>query len=168
MLKSLAFATSLALIATAASADIEVRFIEGAPKDRFDIVNTGGCALGPVTVTIDLAGSSGGLVFDVTAQGAGVQVFQPFELVAGRDLVIGAPQISDGDQQVMLDLSGFGGDQTVSFTIDVDDTGGARETTVSGAEISGARVQVTLDADVSSGMFDESAVARVKIAACIS
>lgn len=159
---------ALALLASAAHADVEVRFVEGAPKDRFDVVNTGGCGLGPMGVTIDLTGSAGGLVFDVTAQGAGVEVFQPFDLVAGGDLVTGLPQVGDGDQKVTLDLTGLGPEQRVSFTIDVDDTGGAREITVSGGEISGATVQVMGAAGVTTGAFDDSAVARVAQAGCAS
>ncbi len=159
---------TLAVMACTAHADIEVRFVEGAPKDRFDIVNTGSCELGPLAITIDLAKSPAGLVFDVTAQGAGVEVFQPFDLVAGRDLIANLPQVADGDQRVSLDLTGLGPEQQVSFTIDVDDTGGAREITVSDAEISGALVQVSGASGTTTGAFDETAIARVMQTGCAS
>lgn len=168
MFKSLFIAAAFATVASTAAADIEVRFVEGAPKDRFDIINTGGCALGPVAITIDLAGSSAGLVFDVTASGAGVEVFQPFDLVAGRELVNGLPQVVDGDQQVSLNLTELGVDQMVSFTIDVDDTAGNREITVSDAEISGASVRVKQGTETVTGTFDDQAFARVAQASCSS
>ena len=76
----------LSLIAMPAAADIRVDFIEGAPKDRFEIANTATCALGAVEVVIDLSGSAGALVFDTEEAGQGVEVFQPFALVDGADL----------------------------------------------------------------------------------
>ena len=61
-------------------ADIVVNFVESAPKDRFVIENTGECEFENLVVEIDLSGSAGGLIFDTTATGAGVEVFQPFEV----------------------------------------------------------------------------------------
>lgn len=154
------------LIATAlpAFADIEVRFVEGAPTDRFDIVNTAACATGPAQITIDLAGSAAGLIFDTTGAGAGVQVFQPFRLTAGAAFVQGVPKVLDGDQTVTVQLADLPPGQTVSFTIDVDDTIGQREITVSDAEITGA---AATDGQ-STGRFDQTARAVIPRAACLS
>ncbi|MEO0385631.1 MAG: aggregation factor core [Pseudomonadota bacterium] len=151
-----------------ALADVQVTFIEGAPKDRFTITNTGSCALGPVDVTIDLSGSSAGLVFDVTEQGAGVEVFQPFELVSGSSLLSSTPSVRDGDNGLTLALTNLDQGQSVAFTIDVDDTIGAREITVSRAEISGAGIRVETDFAQASGIFDETAVAVAPFQACLS
>ena len=63
---------------------IEVRFIESAPKDRFIINNTSECNLSEFTFSIDLSESVGKLIFDTTEAGAGVEVFQPFEIVSGN------------------------------------------------------------------------------------
>lgn len=156
------------LLALPALADIEVSFREGAPKDRFTITNTGTCDLGPVDVTINLTGSSAGLVFDVTDQGAGVEVFQPFELVSGEDLLSSTPNVRDGDNALTLALSSLGQGQSVSFTIDVDDTIGAREITVSGAEITGAGVIVETTMAQASGTFGSNAIAIAPIRACFS
>ena len=76
---------------TALASELQVQFIEGAPKDRFAISLEGNCALDAVSITIDLATAPSGLLFDVTDRGAGVQVFQPFELTAGHDLVLDLP-----------------------------------------------------------------------------
>ena len=75
-------ATAVAILLTTqtAAADIAVRFVESAPKDRFIIENLGDCALTAAGLTLDMAGSAGGLIFDVTGSGAGVEVFQPFDL----------------------------------------------------------------------------------------
>jgi hypothetical protein len=59
-------------------------------------------------------------------------------------------------------------EQLVSFTIDVDDTGGGREITVSGAEISGALVRVTDASGSISGTFGDDAVALVAHQNCSS
>lgn len=155
-------------LAGQAHADIEVRFQEGAPKDRFTITNTSACPLGALDVTIDLSGSSAGLVFDVTAQGAGVEVFQPFELVAGRENLATTPQVRDGDNAVTLELSRLGQGQSVAFTIDVDDTIGAREITVSRAEITGASVTARLSGGLATGLFEANAIAQVPMQGCLS
>lgn len=48
------------------AADLEVRFIEGAPKYRFSILIDGACVLHAASITIDLATAPAGLLFDVT------------------------------------------------------------------------------------------------------
>ncbi|MEP0521473.1 MAG: aggregation factor core [Hyphomicrobiales bacterium] len=158
-------ALSTMLGAVPALANVEVTFREGAPKDRFIIANTGGCAPGAVDVTIDLSGSSSGLIFDVTDAGAGVEVFQPFVLVSGQSFVISAPVVKDGDNKVTLSLSNLIKGQPVAFTVDVDDTAGAREITVSGSEIEGAGISVS---GGTSGTFGSNAVALAKLPACKS
>ena len=159
---------AVALTAGTASADVVVRFDEGAPKDRFTITNTSACALGGVEITIDLAGSAAGLIFDVTGAGAGVEVFQPFELVRGGDVVTTAPEVGDGDTSVTLTLDGLGPQQDVAFTIDVDDTTGGREITVNGSEILGASVEVKGTFGTVLGQFDRGAVARAGLSECVS
>jgi len=59
-----------------ASANVEVRFVESAPKDRFVVKNLGNCDLRDLTLEVDLGSSQGQLIFDTTASGAGVEVFQ--------------------------------------------------------------------------------------------
>ncbi|MEO1720574.1 MAG: aggregation factor core, partial [Pseudomonadota bacterium] len=83
MLKTLIAAIGLCLLTSPARATLEVRFLEGAPKDRFTLTNGSNCPLRAADVTIDLSGSPFGLIFDTTGTGAGVQVFQPLELTDG-------------------------------------------------------------------------------------
>ncbi len=162
-------ATLLSLaLATPAAADLTMRFSEGAPKDRFTLTNSGACALPAMTVTLDLGTAPAGLIFDVTASGAGVEVFQPFELVAGADLLREVPVILDGDASITLPLRGLGVGQSVAFTIDVDDTGGGREITVNGSEIEGASLRAELEGETQTGTFTDAALATVKTAACTS
>ncbi len=157
-----------AVLASPAWADLQVRFDEGAPKDRFTITNTGGCALGPTAVTIDLEGSPYGLIFDVTGEGAGVQVFQPFEVSSGKERLRARPQVTDGDNQVTVELLGLGAGESVSFTIDVDDTGNSRQTMVSNQEIMGAQVVAQGAGGTSRATFQDNAVAMVKLSECMS
>ena len=65
---TLLLSSALTCAAASTAADIGVRFIEGAPKDRFEITNLGKCALVATDVVIDLRGSAAGLVFDVTGE----------------------------------------------------------------------------------------------------
>ncbi|ABG30988.1 aggregation factor core [Roseobacter denitrificans] len=165
-MKIVAGLTVAAVASGAAFADIVVTFDEGAPKDRFTLVNDGTCPLSDVTVTIDLGASAAGLIFDVTARGAGVQVFQPLELVAGRDLLGEVPDVRDGDNSIALPIADFAPGAQVAFTIDVDDTVGTREITVSGAEIEGAKVFVSHDGGVREATFGADAIARVGMDGC--
>ncbi|MFT5344632.1 MAG: hypothetical protein ACI95S_000361 [Dinoroseobacter sp.] len=161
-------AAGLICIAGAAQADIEVRFIEGAPKDAFSFEAVSVCAAGPVEIALDLASSEAGLVFDVTGSGAGVEVFQPFEVVAGAGLLVDTPMVADGDQALELSLSALPIAMPVRFTIDVDDTLGGREITVSGSEIAGASVSVTHAGGVATAVFGSDARALVRLEGCTS
>ncbi|MEP2640456.1 aggregation factor core [Roseobacter sp.] len=117
---------------------LTVRFVESAPRDRFEIIHT---ATG-VFVTgmmIDLRGSSGGLIFDTQDGGAGVEVFQPFAPDAGID----AAQIADGADQLSLRLHNLSEGQRTGFSIDVDDRQAQSDLgqiRVTGGEVAGARV----------------------------
>ena len=162
------FAVSCCLLASPSYADLQVRFDEGAPKDRFTISNIGGCALGATAVTIDLRGSPYGLIFDVTGRGAGVEVFQPFELSNGGRYLKAHSEVLDGDNQLTLELKSLAAGASISFTIDVDDTAKNRETTVSDAEIAGAGVVVQTDLQTLTASFGQDAIATVAISSCIS
>ncbi|WP_146347311.1 aggregation factor core [Falsiphaeobacter marinintestinus] len=160
-------ATAATFIASASYADLHIRFMEGAPKDRFVVTNTGACAIEAAQITIDLTGSEAGLIFDVTAAGSGVEVFQPFEIVAGGDYIVRQPSVVDGDQMVALQVSDFGQDKSVAFTIDVDDTAGAREITVSNAELRGASVSVMLGGKQFSTSFTQGSELTLNTGACL-
>lgn len=159
---------ALAAFTLPASADINVRFLEGAPTDRFVFEAMGTCALQDVTLTIDLSGSTAGLIFDTTPAGAGVEVFQPFTLVAGADLVTATSGVVDGDQRLSLYVAQLDPGAQIAFTIDVDDTIGAREITVSGSEIAGATAQLQIGAEVLSAPFTTNATARIAHNGCTS
>jgi hypothetical protein len=155
-------------LSSPALADLDVRFDEGAPKDRFTISAAGGCDLGPMTVTINLQPSPFGLIFDTTSSGAGVQVFQPFEITDGREHLTAIPSVKDGDNSIQLTVNSLGKSQKISFTIDVDDTVQNREITVSDAEITGAKVVALRDGQRSEAVFGPNAMASVKMNACVS
>ena len=164
----IAAAVFATLFPVASFADLQITFRDGAPKDTFRIANTSGCATGPVTLTIDMTSSTGMLIFDVTSAGAGVEVFQPLELVKGAAFLIAVPEVTDGQKTLVLDVSDLPLGEEIVFTIDVDDTIGAREITVNGSEMSGSTVAVTLASTSLDATFDTSAVARIAMPACTS
>jgi hypothetical protein len=158
------FAT-ICLIASPAWADVGIHFIEGAPKDRFVLTNLSDCTLEEQTIVLDLTPSAGGLIFDVTGLGAGVEVFQPFELIAGAGNLVNVPEVSDGDRVISLSVRQLAPSDEIAFTIDVDDTGGAREITVNSSEMSGATLQV---GNGKPGVFNAENRAVASVADCAS
>lgn len=138
-------------------ADRQVQFIEGAPKDRFVLTNIGDCALGEGRFEISFANSNAGLIFDVTAAGAGVEVFQPFEVTTGAQYLTAQPSITDGAQRAVLDMSGLSVNEIITFTIDVDDTGRGREITVADGEISGTSVSLYTGGTTYSAVMEAQA-----------
>lgn len=124
---------------------MRLRFVESAPKDSFHIENVGECSVGGVELVIDLSTSAGRLVFDVTDAGAGVEVYQPFQLVAGEDRVISAIPVTDGDDMAHLTLREMDPGDKVVFTVDVDDTLTTSELgriRVTGSEINGGSATI--------------------------
>jgi len=158
------------LIATPLAAEIRFSFAEGAPKDRFSIINEADCATGALEVTIDLSTSAGKLIFDTTDAGAGVEVFQPFELIAGEDMVLSATPITDGDDKIQMSLASMSPGAKVTFTIDADDrltNGALGQIRVAGSEIEGALATVTSAEEAVSGSYDRRSQAVLAYDACL-
>ncbi len=165
-MRLLPFALALTLAPLAGFANLDVRFVEGAPKDRFVFENNGSCEISDAVLELDLSGSAAGLIFDVTGQGAGVEVFQPLEITQGRTALTEVPDVRDGDTGLRFDLQGFAPGDVIAFTIDVDDTMAGREITVSTAEIMGARVVLSGSDARATADFGPDARASLRIGGC--
>ncbi len=164
--KSILAVPLLLFTATSLQADFQIRFIEGAPKDRFILTNFGTCEVEASTLKIDLSKSAGRLIFDVTDKGAGVEVFQPLEFVEGADALRQIPAVVDGQDTIELEIASLAAGDTLAFTIDVDDTIGQREITVTGSEIEGATVSYTVAEETSTATFSSDALVNVTIRDC--
>jgi len=151
-------------------ADINVRFSEGAPKDRFSFKNDSACDLTDLSIEIDLSASSARLIFDTTGEGAGVEVFQPFEKVDGKFELAG--EVTDGEQQLTLQIERFAVGETISFTIDVDDTLTTSELgniRVSSSEMQGSKVSLKASGgEVVSGTFGADNTSTLEIDSCLN
>ncbi len=167
-MKMLPIVTVACLMASTSYADLHVQFLEGAPKDQFVLTNKGLCEIENAQVTIDLSGSDAGLIFDVTEAGSGVEVFQPFEVTVGAEHLVDRPNIMDGDQRVTLHLTELSQNHSVVFTIDIDDTAGGREITVSDNEMRGATVSVLLNGNRFLAALDQNSEAQVNLRGCVS
>ncbi|MEL6640091.1 MAG: hypothetical protein AAFP98_02060 [Pseudomonadota bacterium] len=168
-MKHLLSSAIFAALAGPVAADVTVSFRDGAPKDRFVIASDVGiCADAGLRIAIDLTPTMGQLIFDITGAGQGVEVFQPFELVSGGGNVTGVSEVTDGDKTLSVEVNAIQPGAEVAFTIDVDDTIGAREITVTGSEIAGGLVQLTDGTDSATGIFGEDGVAKVAWPACVS
>lgn len=153
-------ALAFCLFAAPASAqDLIVQFTDGAPKDSITLVNAG-CALSDAMVVIDLGGSQGGLIFDVTSGGAGVEVFQPVEITSGYGAL---SKVRDGDKRLQILVRSLAAGETFGVTADLDDTASDREITVTGSEMAGATVRLALKDRVVSGVFDATGTAKLAL-----
>lgn len=153
-----------------AYANVEVTFVESAPKDRFVLTNTSQCALKDLTVNLDLSSSVGKLIFDTTATGAGVEVFQPFEVKRGNVKLVSSSKVKDGDSRLSLSIENIAANDAVSFTIDVDDTltqselGNIR---ISDSEMANASIDVSIQGQhASTGIFNNKGTALVPLSSC--
>lgn len=157
--------------AVPAMAQISVSYVDSAPTDIFDITNLSPCPSGQMELTIDLTGSSAGLVFDTVPQGFGVNVSQPFVLSVGAEHLEGVPIVSDGAAQLTLRIADLPAEGRITFTIDVDDTlpqSFNGQTRVSGVEIAGAVVRLSGEAAFGEGAFDANGQALVGLNTCLS
>lgn len=166
MIERLCLTLGLAMMAAPALADLDIEFIEGAPKDRFVISNSSSCRLARPELTIDLKTASAGLVFDVAENGAGLEVFQPFDVIEGAYHLAERPIVQDGATAITLKFRALPAWQQVTFTIDMDDTDSTRGITVSPQELRGASVTLHADSGLHFGAFDDFARARVLIPGC--
>ncbi|MEO0792036.1 MAG: aggregation factor core [Pseudomonadota bacterium] len=122
---------------------ITATFRDGAPSDRFVIQNNGSCPIAGATLTIDLKGSRGRLIFDTTAGGPGSLVYQPLRIVEGQAALASGPTVADGAESLTLNVGVLGGGDRIVFTIDVDDRESSVPTIVDGAEIAGAVIKLS-------------------------
>ena len=179
--------TSISLAQTT----LNVRFIESAPKDSFVIQNQSECNLNDFTLTIDLQDSIGKLIFDTTESGAGVEVFQPFEIVSGdielvtktddtetddtqtnatETNVTETNNVNDGDTALTLRINQLASMERAAFTIDLDDTLVNSELgmiRVTGSEIENATVGIMTQDDLQlSANFDSNSTANIALESC--
>ncbi|MEM6635639.1 MAG: aggregation factor core [Pseudomonadota bacterium] len=158
-------AAAILMGASAAQAELNIRFVESAPKDRFEISWTGSCALAAGEIEIDLAPAPADLVFDTEEGGRGVEVYQPFEVAAGGELITNAPRVKDGAKQITLSHAKMQPGAAFVFTIDVDDAAGNRlgPIRVSGSEMAGTVVRTKTG---SNAAFSDDNLAALSLGAC--
>ena len=150
---------ALILLATGASAqDLTVQFTDGAPKDSITVTNMG-CPIAGAMLVLDLSASSGGLIFDVTGSGAGVEVFQPVEIATGYAAL---SPVSDGDKTLQIFVEQLASGDTLGLTADLDDTlDASRQITVSGSEMAGASVSLAVNDRILTSTFGADGIATM-------
>jgi len=155
-------ATTLLCAFQPISANMDIAFVESAPKDWFSLTNAGECVLEKISMTVDLSSTAGKLIFDTTSAGEGVEVFQPFETREGNVQLTSAKTVLDGENRLAVFVDALAPGQSVSFTIDVDDTlpkselGNIR---VSDSEMVGGVVSLTVgDQPDVTGAFNSQAL----------
>ena len=159
----------LPLVSNAYAGHLTVLFEEDAPKDRFIVRNDSTCLISDVSLKIDLAGSKAGLYFDTTASGAGVEVYQPFEVQSGGELLSEIPTIKDGDKVMELKFPELAPESRLVVTIDVDDSLSTTSTPtmISGSEIENATIRASFNSSNNeNGNFVQSGYALIIMPDC--
>ncbi len=169
MIKLLTLALALG-VTVSVSADVQINFVESAPKDSFVFKNVGECEIALLQLEIDLSNSRGGLIFDTTGAGAGVEVFQPFEVKTGELALVNDSLSGDGDNTLSVVIENLQPNASASFTIDVDDTmpeSSLGQIRVTGAEVEGALVHVKGDSTaINEAKFNAESAATVLMPPC--
>lgn len=152
----------------AAAQNVTVQFLDGAPKDSLTLKNTG-CPILNTTFVLDLGGSAGALIFDTSAQGAGVAVFQPVESQSNN---VALSPVSDGDQVLDMRVTTLPIDGVLRLTADLDDTLSGSQITVSGSEMAGATITAIAAGQSTTNTFDSNGIAQLSLPApavvCVS
>lgn len=150
------------ICASTANADgLLVQFADGAPKDSLTLSNMG-CPIREATIVFDLRDTPAGLIFDVTAAGAGVEVFQPVEVMQG-DVVVSP--VADGGQVLHLYVPHLPTGDSIRLTADLDDTTSGRQITVNGSEMIGAKVSISYGNTAQTSAFNADGIANVALPA---
>lgn len=149
----------LAGVAQAADCNgASLRFVESAPRDRFELV-MGDQVL--KAVTVDLRGSAGRLIFDTASGGTGVEVFQPLRDEGGTS----ANDVADGAEVITVALREPKAGGRAAFSIDVDDrmtSSDLGQIRVTGGEMAGATaIFEAADGQKTSAVFDSRNRAQV-------
>lgn len=140
--------------------------MEGAPVDRFEIVNLSPEGWSVERVLIDLGPSAGRLVVDALPGGEGFNVAQPFRAETGAAVLAPGQGVGDGDEAIALTFTAFPKAARFRFSLDLDDRiSGSAGTRVEGSEMRDAALTVTFRHDDGTirqhgGRFDGGAVAR--------
>jgi len=145
--------------------DIQARFIESAPRDRFVFENKSSIATEIASLTLDMRPSAGRLIFDTESGGSGVEVFQLYRGEGGDAELAALPTVRDGDDMLALAFKSFSTGQTYRFSIDVDDqltNSDLGQIRVSGGEMQGAQLTATtVEGSSYTGVFDAANRARM-------
>jgi len=144
----LVLSVARAVDASACGPRVEVRFLEDAGGDWFQIENASQEAWSIRSLTIVLSASRGRLVFDTAAGGEGASMHTPFEVIGGEGVgYLGATLVDDGSDVVTLTFSDFRPGRSFDFIVDVDDRLGDSDfgqAYVSGREIEGAQANADM------------------------
>jgi len=151
----------ISTVAFAASCiQIEAKFYEGAPRDRFIIENNSSDKLRIESATVTLKGSKGRLIFDTIDGGKGVEVFQQFRSEESSAMLASKPQLKDGADTLALEFAHFEPNETYRFSLDVDDqltNSELGQIRVSSSEMMGAQIHYVV-ADMTGKKHKISAV----------
>mgnify|MGYP001040487139 CR=1 FL=1 len=135
-----------------------LRFVETAPRDRFELVVEADALQ---AVSVDLRGSQGRLIFDTASGDTGVEVFQPLRDEGG----VTAGDVADGAEMLRVVLKNGQVGARAAFSIDVDDRLAASDLgqiRVTGGEMAGATALFELaNGETVQAVFDAQNRAQV-------
>lgn len=120
--------------------------------DTFTVTNSINSSGQITSVTFDLSGSAGGLVFDLAALGGGTDPGHDFATADAATTGFLSATVADGGTSLVLTFDGFDPGETFTFTIDVDNAGSGgsmgdinNRRQVLGSEFAGTTISALFD-----------------------
>jgi len=153
-----------------ACAEIRGSFVEAAPFERLEIESRSRPGVAIAGGQFGFGASTGALMFDSEAGGAGVGVPAAFKSVDGLAILAQTPQIVDGAADAALIFSSFPAGARYRFGADLDAPDGG-STRVRPSDLAGGAVAVRLSGAVDetlTGRFDGSATLTLGGGVCAS
>lgn len=152
----------LLLAGPALAQDVDVRFQDGNPYDRFIVFNRG-CPLTDFVILLDFTSSAGGVLIDTVSGGPGARDPMAVQLIEGDASL---DPVRDGDQMLRLRVASLPNLAALVVTMDVDDSIGLVEEDrvfADGADVAGTTVTITLHDTITTASLDPTGQATLTL-----
>jgi hypothetical protein len=140
---------------------LQVWFFDGNPKDRL-IIRNAGCPIWDATIVLDMRPTQNGILFDTVRGGPGIR--DPLDITVDQgDATLGP--VADGDQVLHIFVNHLRDADQITIAMDVDDSGIGDQVVVTGSEMQGAIVSITIEGETTQTTLDHASRGLLQIPA---